>query len=85
MIKSDADLNVQRDLVHSIQWILALSLFYFYSLIWLFLTDMAKDKLTLPQEKIGRVVFFTGFAAITHQISNLVSYLGQNAALVLLQ
>jgi hypothetical protein len=83
MVATGGDRNAQRDLVHSIQWLTALSMFYIYSVTWLFSVKKTEGKLSGPAKKLARGAFFGGFSFLISQISMGVSYLGQNADILL--
>jgi len=84
MVSTGGDHNAQRDLVHSIQWLTALFMFYVYSVTWLFSVKKTEGKLSGPAKKLARGAFFGGFSFLISQISMGVSYLGQNADILLL-
>lgn len=84
MVNEESDANSKRDLVHSIQWVTALGMFYLYSICWLRFATWAQGKSTFPNERLTRGVFFGGFAALIKFASDVVSAMGQNAQFVLL-
>lgn len=83
MIQGESDDNSRRDLIHSIQWIVALGMFYFYSICWLRFITWAQSKKTFPSERLTRGIFFGGFAIFIAKISEQVSVMGQNTQFVL--
>jgi hypothetical protein len=84
LINDGSDENSKRDLIHSIQWISAIGMFYIYSLSWMKFVQITKISGTYPQDKIKRGIFFGGFATLIGFFSTLVSKMGQNADFILL-
>ena len=84
MVSEQSEANSQRDLVHGIQWIVALFMFYIYSILWVRFVSLAVVDMQGQSNKLVRGAFFGGFAGVIGYVSDFVSGLGQTADFVLL-
>lgn len=84
LLTESSNINSQRDLLHTLQWMIAIGMFSLYSVVWaLFADDLRSDK-DDPTIKFKRASLFGGFGGLMVLVSWLINFIGQNSATFLL-
>ena len=79
LLTEGSDINSERDLTHALQWMIALGMFWLYSIIWSIFAERLHHDHDDPTIKYKRAALFAGFGAIMAFISWLLNFIGQNS------